>query len=96
VDEPSVDVLDDGWAPQLRVGGFATLLTIVVGFAVLAGWVWIGGLGIALGLVVDMVGVFWLRQRYGAVFPRQVPGRVLLQLLVAAVVLGGVAFLANG
>jgi hypothetical protein len=92
----AIDVPDDGWAPQLRIGGFTALLTIAAGFAVLAGWVWLGGLGIVLGLVVDVIGLVWLRRRYGAVVPRHVPGRALLQLLVAAVVLGGIAFLANG
>jgi hypothetical protein len=91
----AIDVPNDGWTPQLRIGGFAALLTIAAGFAVLAGWVWIGGLGIVLGLIVDVVGLVWLNRRYGAVFPREVPGGALLRLLVAMVVLGGIAFLAR-
>ena len=91
----AIDVPNDGWTPQLRIGGFAALLTIAAGFAVLAGWVWIGGFGIVLGLIVDVAGLVWLSRRYGAIFPREVPGGVLLRLLVAIVVLGGIAFLAR-
>lgn len=91
----TMDVADDGWAPQVRVGVYSLLLTVAAGFAVLAGWVWLGGIGIVLGIVVDVFGVVRLRRRYGAVVPREVPGGALLQLLVAAVVLAGIAFLAN-
>jgi hypothetical protein len=85
----------DGWSPHVRVGAYALLLTIAAGFAVLAGWVWLGGIGIVLGIVVDVIGMVWLRRRYGAVLPQDVPGGALLRVLVAAIVLTGIAFLAN-
>jgi hypothetical protein len=91
----TMDVADGGWAPHVRMGGYALLLTIAVGFAVLAGWVWLGGIGIVLGIIVDVAGLAWLRRRYGAVLPQDAPGGALLRLLVAAIVLVGIAFLAN-
>jgi hypothetical protein len=96
VDEPSTDALDvphDGWAPHLRAGLYALLLTLAAGMAVLVGWVWIGGFGIVLGLIVAAFGVGWLTMRYGGLVPRDVPGGALLRVLVAAVVLAGIAFL---
>lgn len=90
-----MDVADGGWAPHVRTGGYALLLTIAVGFAVLAGWVWLGGIGIVLGIIVDVAGLVWLRRNYGAVVPQDVPGGALLRLLVAAIVFVGIAFLAN-
>jgi hypothetical protein len=96
---PMVDQLSnntmDGWAPHVRVGAYALLLTVAAGFAVLAGWAWLGGIGIVLGIIVDVVGAVWLRRRYGAVLPRDVPGGALVRVLVAAIVLTGIAFLAN-
>jgi len=94
VDELSVDA-NDGWAPHVRIGVYALLLTVAAGLVVLVGWTWIGGFGIALGLVADVAGLAWLRQRYGAVLPQDVPGGALLRLLVAAVVLAGIAFLVS-
>jgi hypothetical protein len=91
-----IEVPDPGWAPHLRIGLFALLLTLAAGFAVLLGWVWIGGFGIVLGLAADVAGVMWVRQRYGAVFPQDAPPGLLLRLLVAVVVLGGIATLING
>ena len=90
-----MDVTDDGWGPHARMGVYALLLTVAVGFAVLAGWVWLGGIGIVLGIIVDVIGMVWLRRRYGAVLPQDVPGGALLRVLVAAIVLTGIAFLAN-
>ena len=94
VDQLSNNTMD-GWAPHVRVGAYALLLTVAAGFAVLAGWVWLGGIGIVLGIIVDVVGLVWLRRRYGAVLPQDAPGGALLRLLVAAIVLAGIAFLAN-
>ncbi len=94
VDQLSNNAMD-GWAPHARVGTYALLLTVAAGFAVLAGWVWLGGIGILLGIVVDVIGLVWLRRRYGAVLPQDVAFGALLQLLVAAIVLTGIAFLAN-
>lgn len=91
----ALDVPDDGWAPHLRAGLYVLLLTLSAGFAVLVGWVWIGGFGIVLGLIVDVIGVAWLRTRYGSVVPRDVPGGAMLRVLVALVVLAGIAFLVN-
>ncbi|HEX4722739.1 MAG TPA: hypothetical protein VH333_09510 [Pseudonocardiaceae bacterium] len=86
---------DAGWAPHVRVGGYTALLIVAAGFAVLLGWILIGGFGIVLGLIVDVAGLAWLRQRYGAVLPSDVPGGALLRVLLAAVVLAGIAFLVN-
>ena len=98
VDEPRTDALDvphDRWAPHLTAGLYALLLTLGAGMAVLVGWVWIGGFGIVLGLIVAATGLGWLRTRYGAVVPRDVPGGALLRVLVAAIVLAGIAYLVS-
>jgi len=98
VDELRTDALDvphDGWAPHLRAGLYALVLTLAAGLAVLVGWVWIGGFGIVLGLIVAAIGLGWLRTRYGAVVPRDVPGGALLRVLVAAIVLAGIAYLVS-
>lgn len=95
VDELSNNAVDDGWAPHLRIGGFALLLTLAAGFAILVGWIWLGGFGIVLGIVAAVAGMSWLRRRYGAVFPEEVSGSALLRLLAAVVVLGGIAVLLN-
>lgn len=89
------DVPDAGWGPHVRVGIYTALLIIAAGFAVLVGWVLIGGFGIVLGIVGDIAGLAWLRSRYGAVLPGEVPGGALLRVLVAALVLGGIAVLVN-
>jgi hypothetical protein len=98
VDELRTDAVDapnEGWAPHVRAGLYALLLTLTAGFAILLGWVLVGGFGIVLGLIVAAVGLGWLRTRYGAVVPRDVPGGALLRVLVALVVLAGIAFLVN-
>jgi hypothetical protein len=98
VDELRTDVIDlpnDGWAPHLRIGIYTALLTISAGLAVLVGWAWIGGFGVVLGLVADVAGMAWLRQRYGAVIPRDAGGGALLHVLVAAVMLAGIGLLIN-
>ena len=91
----AIDVPGTSWAPHLRTGLYALLLTIAAGFAVLLGWVWIGGFGIVLGLIADVAGLVWLRSRYGQVVPAEVPGGALLRVFLAAVVLAGIAFLVN-
>lgn len=84
-----------GWAPQLRVGAFAALLPLALGFPVLIGLIWLGGFGIVLGIAAAVgLLVAWYR-RQGAVFPREIGGGALLAVLVVTVVLGGIAFLLN-
>jgi hypothetical protein len=90
----AIDVPDDGWAPHVRIGGYTALLIIAAG-SVLVGWVLIGGFGIVLGLIADVAGIAWLRRRYGAVVPPDVPAAGLLLLLMAAIVLAGIAYLVN-
>jgi hypothetical protein len=85
----------DAWAPQLRIGGFSVLLPLVLGLTLLVLWVLIGGFGIVIGLVIDVIAVVKWRQRYGAVFPQDIAPRDLFAVLVAAIVLGGLAFLVN-
>jgi hypothetical protein len=91
----AIDVPDGGWAPHLRTGLYALLLTLAAGFAVLLGWVLLGGFGIVLGLVAAGIGLAWSRQREGAVIPRDVRGGAMLRVLLVAVVLAGIAFLVN-
>jgi hypothetical protein len=89
------EIPDQGWAPHLRIGVFALLLTLAAGFAILLGWVWIGGFGIVLGLIVDVAGIAWVNRRYGAVFPPDAEPGLLLRVLAAVIVLGGIAALIN-
>jgi hypothetical protein len=95
VNDMSLDTPVTGWAPQLRVGAFSVLLPLALGFGILAPWVWLGGFGIVIGIVVDVVAVLWWRGKQDAVFPKDVAPSSLLKLLVVTVVLGGVAFLSN-
>jgi hypothetical protein len=95
VNELSEDPTRDAWAPQLRIGGFSILLPIVLGMTLLVLWILLGGFGIIVGLVADVIAVVKWRQRYGAVFPRDVAPRDLLFVFAAAVVLAALAFLVN-
>jgi hypothetical protein len=83
-----------GWAPHVRIGVFALLFPLLLGFAVLTPWVWLGGLGIVLGLVADVIALAWWRARKGAIFPAEVSIPELAVLVVATAALGVVAFLA--
>ncbi|HVV19989.1 MAG TPA: hypothetical protein VHF06_11180 [Pseudonocardiaceae bacterium] len=91
MEEPS----PDAWAPQLRIGGFSVLLPLVLGLALLLFWILLGGFGIVLGLIADVIALVKWRQRYGAVFPKDVAPRDLFIVFVATVVLGALAFLAD-
>lgn len=95
MNELSQEPSSDAWAPQLRIGGFSVLLPLVLGMTLLVLWILIGGFGILLGLIVDVVAVVKWRQRYGAVFPKDIAPRDLLILFGVTVVLTGLAFLAN-
>jgi hypothetical protein len=85
----------DSWAPHLRIGGFSVLLPLALGFILLVLWVLLGGFGIVLGLIADVVALAWWRKRYDAVFPSDVAPRDLFLLTGAVVVLGGIAFLVD-
>jgi len=89
------DIQYAGWAPHLRIGGFSVLLPLVLGLAILVPWVWLGGFGIFLGLIGDVAWLFWWRQKRGGVFPPDVSAGTLAKMVVAVVVLGGLAFLAQ-
>ena len=84
-----------GWAPHLRVGAFAALLPLALGFPVLIGLIWLGGFGIVLGIAAAVVLLVAWYRRQGALIPREVGGGALLTVLVVTVVLGGIAFLSN-
>jgi hypothetical protein len=85
----------DGWAPHLRIGVYSLLLPLGLGFAILVPWVWLGGFGVVLGIIADIIWLAMWKQRKGAIFPPDVAPGALLRLLVAVVVLGGLAFLAG-
>lgn len=95
MNELSEEPVADAWAPHLRIGGFAVLLPLVLGLALLVLWSLIGGFGIVLGLIVDLIALAWWRNRYNAVFPQDVAPRDLLFTGAAAVVLAALAFLIN-
>jgi hypothetical protein len=89
------DATADSWAPQLRVGAFSLLLPLVLGFTVLVLWIWLGGFGIVLGLILDVVAVAWWRGKRGQVIPADPTPADLIKVLVVTIVLGGIAVLAN-
>jgi hypothetical protein len=89
------DTTADSWAPQLRVGAFSVLLPLVLGFTILVFWIWLGGFGIFLGLIIDAVAVAWWRGKQGQVIPADPKPMDLVKVLVVTVVLAGIAVLAN-
>jgi hypothetical protein len=85
------DLPADGWAPHIRVGLFAVLFPLLLGFAVLAAWVWLGGMGILLALALDIAALVLWRRRKGATFP---PDLTIIELAIMLLITGGLGALA--
>ncbi|WP_298180964.1 hypothetical protein [Saccharomonospora sp.] len=71
----------------------AALLTFASGMVAVIGYIMVGGFGVLLGIVGVVFALVWWKEQHGRMLPRDLPGKSLTLLTVAALVLFGLAAL---
>lgn len=81
-----------GAASDAKTFAAAALLTFAAGMIVLIGYIMAGGFGGFLGIIGAVFGVVWWKNLHGKVFPRDLPAKSLVGLLVTAAALFGLSY----
>ncbi|MBK1786198.1 hypothetical protein JHE00_17860 [Prauserella sp. ASG 168] len=82
-----------GAASDAKTFAAAALLTFAAGLIVVIGYIMAGGFGGFLGIIGAVFGFVWWKNLHGKVFPRDLPAKSLVALLVATAALFGLTYL---